>query len=266
MNPNTIDEHRDYWNSAKNTVEYEQNNFSIFDDPKAKPFLLNCMDTVLRNPDSTIADLGCGPGHILQYLSQKCREVVKIDYAENMLREAQKRNPQLTNITYRVGDLRNLGVWHGMFDTIIATNCILPGSVTEAENITREIFKSLKHGGSLVAVMPSMETCIYLARLKLRQLMNTGFSEENAMKKIRTEFEQKKKFDGLFGFMRDDEHNLVQKYFYADEIEFMLKNAGFTIKTIEKVRYTWEHCKKYGYGYFPNEPEIYDWYVLAEKN
>ncbi len=266
MNQNTIDSHRNYWNSTENTERYELNNFSIFDDPKAKAFLLRRMDIVLYDRDSVIADLGCGPGHILPYLSQKAREVIVIDYAENMLCEAQKRNPTLTNITYRVGDLRNLVPWYGTFDTIIATNCILPCSVTEAETITQEIFKSLKCGGALIAVMPSMETCIYLARLKLKQFMRAGVVEESAMEKIRKEFEQKKKFDGLFGFMRDDEHNLLQKYFYADEIELMLGNAGFTIKTIEKVRYTWEHCRKYGYGYFPNVPEIYDWYVLAEKN
>ena len=261
----TLTEQREYWNKKENTEGYEKNNFSIFSDTKARRHILSRLDRILQNPEIIIGDLGCGPGHILPYLSKRCKEVVKIDYAENMLREAEKRNSHLTNITYRVGDMRKLDEWCGKFDVVVATNSILPGSITEADMMIKEIYRSLKDGGEFVAVMASIETSNYLARLQFERLIGEGLSETEAIEKIRKEYGDVKKFDGLFGFMRDGPDNLVQKYFYRDEILFMMRKAGFRVKSIGKVRYSWKHCRKYGYGYFPDQDEIYDWLVMAIK-
>ncbi|MFA6097411.1 MAG: methyltransferase domain-containing protein [Candidatus Paceibacterota bacterium] len=261
----TLTEQREYWNRNENTEEYEKNNFSIFSDTKARRHILSRLDMVLKDPHSIVADLGCGPGHILPYLSERCSVVVKIDYAENMLKEAQKRNSNLTNIVYRVGDMRKLNEWYGKFDVVVATNSILPGSILEADAMIKEIYRSLKDGGEFVAVMASIETSNYLARLQFERLIGEGLSEAEAVEKIRKEYEEVKKFDGIFGFMRDGPDNLVQKYFYRDEIMFMMRKAGFKLKSIGKVRYSWEHCRKYGYDYFPDHDEIYDWLVMAIK-
>jgi len=192
MGISSVDEHRKYWNDERNTSGYEENNFSIFDDEIAKTFILKRLDRILHSPDFVVADLGCGPGHILKYLSGKCKEVVKIDFAENMLREAQRRNRDLANIVYRWGDMRNLGEWHGKFDIVIATNSILAGSITESEEMTLEIYKSLRSGGVLVAVMPSVEACNYLARLKFDRCRSQGMSETETIEMIREEFEHEK--------------------------------------------------------------------------
>ena len=261
----TVNKQNEYWNKKENTENYEKNNFSIFDDEKAKRHILLRLDKILLDPNFIIGDLGCGPGHILPYLSKKCKEVVKIDYAVNMLREAQKRNSQLMNIIYRHGDMRKLNKWYGAFDVVVATNSILPGSISEADKMIVEIYKSLKNGGKFVAVMASIETSNYLARLKFERLIGEGLSEVAAIKKISKEYREEKKFDGVFGFMRDGPDNLIQKYFYRDELKLMFKKAGFKIVSIGKVRYSWGHCQKYNYDYFPGYDEIYDWIVVAEK-
>lgn len=261
---NTVEEHRKYWNEERNTRYYEKNNFSIFDDPKARLFILGRLDGILTSPDFIVADLGCGPGHILAYLSGKCRGVVKIDYAENMLAEARRRNPDLKNITYVWGDMRDLRSWAGRFNVVIATNSILAGSITKSEMMTREIYSCLVAGGLLVAVMPSAETLNYLARLKYARLTAQGVTEAEAVAKVREEF-GRHEFDGLFGFYRDDDGTLRQKYFYRDEIKLVFKKSGFRIRTISKLRYGWKHCRKYNYDYFPGEDGIYDWFAIAEK-
>lgn len=255
---NTLNQQREYWNKEANTRHYEKNNFSIFSDPQAKKFILERLDNVLYDRGFIVADLGCGPGHILPYLSGKCKEVIKIDYAENMLKEAQRRNQNLTNITYSQGDMREMNKWYGKFDVAIATNSILPGSITEADQMMSEIHKSLKEGGAFVAVMPSIETSNYLARLKFDRYISQGISEKESIEKLRKEYEEERKFDGLLGFMRDGPDNLVQKYFYRDELDLMLKKTGFKNKRIEKLCYSWEHCKENNYDYFPGEAEIYD--------
>ncbi|MFZ3077498.1 MAG: methyltransferase domain-containing protein [Candidatus Aenigmatarchaeota archaeon] len=265
MKIDTVTKQNEYWNNEANTVEYEKNNFSIFDDEKAKKKIIFHLDKVIIDPAFIVGDLGCGPGHILPYLSKMCKEVIKIDYAANMLKEAQRRNSHLRNITYRRGDMRNLGRWHGNFDVVVATNSILPGSISEADRMIAEIHKSLKDGGVFVAVMALIETSNYLARLKFERLISEGISEIAAIRRIRKEYQEEKKFDGIFGFMRDGSNNLVQKYFYRDELKLMLKKAGFRALSIGKLRYGWEHCRKYNYDYFPGADEIYDWLVIAKK-
>ena len=169
---------RNYWNKKENTEGYEENNFSIFNDKGAKKLIIERLDKILCNPRFIIGDLGCGPGHILPYLSDKCHWVFKIDYAEKMLKEAYRRNSSLTNIKYLHGDLRNMSNWYEKFDVAIATNSILPESITEADEMVIEIFKSLKKGGVFVGVMPSIETVNYLARLRFNREINKGLSEK----------------------------------------------------------------------------------------
>lgn len=65
--------------------------------------------------------------------------------------------------------------------------------------------------------------------------------------------------------MKDGEGSPVQKYFYRDEIKYLFKKTGLKIKTIEKLCYSWEHCRKHNYDYFPGEAELYDWLVVAKK-
>ena len=182
-----------------------------------------------------------------------------------MLEEAHRRNKQLTNIKYLHGDLRDMSNWHKQFDVAIATNSILPESIIEADKMVVEIFKSLKKGGVFVGVMPSIETSNYLARLRFDREIKKGLSEKEAIEKIKIKLEQVNNFDGIFGFMKDGPDNLLQKYFYRDEIEYMFKKAGFKINLIEKLVYSWKHCEKYGFDYFPKEKGIYDWFIIATR-
>lgn len=253
-----------YWNRKENCAGYEENNFSIFTDKMAREYVFDLLDEILCDLNYVIGDLGCGPEHILPYLSPLCKKIIKIDYARNMLKEAQERNPKLTNIVYEWDDLRDLSRWYNKFDIAIATNSILPHSIVEADQMVKEIFKSLKKNGTFVAVMPSIETSNWLARLQFDSYIKEGFPEAAAIKKIHLEF-QKKAFDGVLGFMRDGPDNMVQKYFYQDELRYIFKKSGFEILSLEKLCYSWEHCRKYDFGYFPEEENIYDWLIIARK-
>jgi hypothetical protein len=34
---------------------------------------------------------------------------------------------------------------------------------------------------------------------------------------------------------------------------------------MKKVLYPWEYARDFDYGYFPDKPEIWDWFVEAER-
>ena len=57
------------------------------------------------NDRGTVADLGCGPGHIARYLSDLGVSMIGIDVSPQMVAQARLREPLLH---FRVGDMRNL--------------------------------------------------------------------------------------------------------------------------------------------------------------
>lgn len=54
-----------------------------------------------------VADLGCGPGHVARYLTDRGARVTGLDLSEEMIRVAASRNP---GIEFRVGDITSLDV------------------------------------------------------------------------------------------------------------------------------------------------------------
>jgi len=77
-------------------------------------------------------------------------------------------------------------------------------------------------------------------------------------------FYQDRKMNDNKKLYADDGVN-IQRFIHNDEIDHMFKKVGLKINKKEKLKYPWNLTKKFDYGYFPNEDEIWDWFVVAEK-
>jgi hypothetical protein len=55
----------------------------------------------------------------------------------------------------------------------------------------------------------------------------------------------------------------AQKFFYAFELAYRLRRAGFRRVRIGKVFYPWDTVG--GYERFPGEPPMWDWLVRARR-
>ncbi len=77
------------------------------DELERKPFDRKMLDWFVEkvNGIGTICDLGCGSGHIANYLHNRDLEVCGIDLSSGMVEQAQKLNP---NITFQQGDMLSL--------------------------------------------------------------------------------------------------------------------------------------------------------------
>ena len=77
------------------------------DELDRKPFDRKMLDWFIEkvNGIGTICDLGCGSGHIANYLHNRDYEVCGIDLSSGMVEQAQKLNP---NITFQQGDMLSL--------------------------------------------------------------------------------------------------------------------------------------------------------------
>lgn len=101
--------------------EYAQR---IFDELDGKPFDRELLDRfAVRFSDSgTVADIGCGPGHIAKYLHARGVKVCGYDLSPQMLKNAETLNPE---IEFFQGNMAALDAPDNRFAGIIAFYSII---------------------------------------------------------------------------------------------------------------------------------------------
>ena len=123
---------------------------AYFDELSRKPFdcaLLGRFAALLP-PGWLVADMGCGPGQIAQFLSGCGLEVSGFDLSPQMVAVAQRLNPELN---FAVGDMRKLEVAAGAFSGIVAFYSIIHLQRAEVRGVFRELGRALQPGGLLLA-------------------------------------------------------------------------------------------------------------------
>jgi SAM-dependent methyltransferase len=100
-----------------------------------------------RAAGSVIADVGCGPGHVTQYLRDLGASVIGVDLSPGMIALARELAPDLD---FRAGSLLDLGVADAAWGAIVALYSIihLPDGTLEAA--MRECARALCAGGLLL--------------------------------------------------------------------------------------------------------------------
>jgi ArsR family transcriptional regulator len=100
--------------------------------------------------DYTVADLGCGTGHLAAEIAPRVAQVIAIDNSPAMLKAARKRTSNLPNVDLRQGDLESLPIDAATCDAamliLVLTYAPDPGAVI------REMSRILKPNGKAVIV------------------------------------------------------------------------------------------------------------------
>jgi SAM-dependent methyltransferase len=89
----------------------------VFHELDGKPLDRALLDEVATRAGGLICDLGCGPGHVARYLSERGAEVCGVDLSPGMIDEACRLNPGLR---FEVGDMRSLGFADGSLGGVVA--------------------------------------------------------------------------------------------------------------------------------------------------
>lgn len=246
---------------------YEDIVFSVFSDKDAE----NPIHDHLRQErrDLTVGDIGCGPGNFLPFLSSQFKRVVAVDYCDVFLAQAKRRHSNLKNVEYIELDMTDLSQIHNSLDIAISVNSLIPQSIIKLEKMISEIYQTIKPEGKFVGIMPSVEgMVIYPAQLKFLELIQTGINEQQAIGEVEQEYsspETKQNVTAL-GFYQEKPEHPRQKYHFGPMIKWRFNQAGFKSVELDKVRYSWEFCKKMKYpGYFPGHDRPWDWFVTARK-
>jgi precorrin-6B methylase 2 len=131
-------------------------------------------------PGMTVLDLGCGPGPLTVPLAQRVgeqSEVIAVDIQEKMLDRAREnaRAANLGNVRFVQAAAGQADLGRDRFDRAFLVTVL--GEIPDRDAALREIFESLKPGGTLsvteVALDPHFQTCSSVAR----RATAIGFSE-----------------------------------------------------------------------------------------
>jgi SAM-dependent methyltransferase len=99
----------------------------------------------------SVLELGCGTGRVLVPLAGKCREIVGVDYSQDMIDRCREKIESLENASARVGDITKLRLSH-TFDLIVAPFRVLQAleSKVEIDGLFEVIALHLNPSGSCI--------------------------------------------------------------------------------------------------------------------
>lgn len=107
---------------------------------------------MLPRKAARVLDIGCGRGDYLGMLAQVSREVVALDFADILLKDAQKKsNPKVTD--YILGDATSLPFAADSFDLVLAAQVIahIPNPDAFLQEINRVLKKARKIDNKICA-------------------------------------------------------------------------------------------------------------------
>ena len=118
------------------------------DELDVKPLdraLLTALAELVGN--GTIADVGCGPGHVTRYLAAQHGDVLGVDLSTAMIAIARERAPQLT---FTAGSMLELPVADAEWAGVVSLYSIIHLTVTERLTAYREFARVIQPGGWLL--------------------------------------------------------------------------------------------------------------------
>ncbi|MDX1761884.1 MAG: class I SAM-dependent methyltransferase [Christiangramia sp.] len=128
----------------KYASEYEAKYMDVSLYAQTLDVLLN----LIQNGNAEVLEIGCGPGNLSKYLSEKQPgwNLTGIDIAEKMVALAQKNNPKAD---FQVLDARKIDKINHKFDAVIAGFLLPYLSKEESEEFILKCSRTLKKGGLL---------------------------------------------------------------------------------------------------------------------
>jgi SAM-dependent methyltransferase len=245
-------EQRAHWNRIGSS--YQEEIFDVFRSDRNQ--LLSKILEKYSNPDHTAIDFGCGVGRAFEYLSPSFRSVLALDISDSLLEIARKADYE--NITFKQHDLTK--PLKAKADFGFCCNVVMLPEVDENRTMLRNVRKSIKPGGHVVMVLPSLESFFYSAWQLIEWYKKEGTSPEHIDASELAGFKGTKA-DLVQGIVRID--GVKTKHYLQTELEVLFRDSDFTKVIINKLEYDWttEFSKP---PKWMKDPYPWDWIIEAE--
>ncbi len=124
-----------------------------------KPFDRKLLDDFAERIEGPVADIGCGPGHVARYLSERGVRVSGVDLSQQMIEQARELN---SGISFRQGDMGALDFETGSLEAIVAFYSIIHIARERVTDVLREFARVLRPAGALLLSVHLGDQVIHL--------------------------------------------------------------------------------------------------------
>jgi ubiquinone/menaquinone biosynthesis C-methylase UbiE len=118
----------------------------------------------------TVLDIGCANGYAAFRHAKKLKRIMGVDFAEEMIREANKakKNATCNNISFEMGDVRKLQFKTNSFDMVYTTRVLinLPTWADQIQGI-KECIRVTKPGGKILLSEAFWEPLMLMNALRI---------------------------------------------------------------------------------------------------
>ncbi len=120
----------------------------FFDELSRKPFDRTLLEDFAAGlPGKPVLDIGCGPGHVGRFLSERGLEVTGVDLSPAMIEVARRMNP---GMRFEVADMRSLPQRDATCSGIVAFYSVIHIERGDVPTVLREMRRVLQPKGKLL--------------------------------------------------------------------------------------------------------------------
>lgn len=253
---NAVDQQ--YWDSNADT--YEDSILNVFEHDRAR-LLQDTIDRLIPQ-DAVCADFGCGIGPGIRLLAPKARRVYALDLSPKNLARAESLNRRHANTSYLQCDLSKNVPIADRLDFAITVNCLISPDRRLRNAILRNISRQMKHNATLLLVVPSLESSLWVYRRILDAELRKRKGRSRAIKNV----------NGLIGkevscLSRGilSMEGVATKFYQGPELDTLLEDYGLRATQRQKLHYEWsaeiENPPKW-----LDEPKPWHWLVEARRS
>ena len=213
----------------------------------------------IKSKEKTVIDIGCAVGKWIPLLADKFKYVIAVDISTKNLQIAKERNEKYTNVEYVGIDMSADSLTITPCDVAICINAILTDSLPKRINFFQSLSLSINKNGTLILVVPSLESKLYTNIIAHRWNVDDDNDEQITSSKKAKELAMNIN-QGV-----TDIDDVPTKHYLKEELQLLLALEGFEVSKIEKINYTWETEFNEPPKWL-KEPFPWDWMCVAGKS
>jgi 2-polyprenyl-3-methyl-5-hydroxy-6-metoxy-1,4-benzoquinol methylase len=243
-----------YWESI--APRYDEEIFDVFRNDRSGKIVAAIEE--IASKEKSVIDIGCAIGKWVPLLAQNFKFVVAADISATNLEIAKEKNARFTNVEYVAMDMSADTLTITPCDVAICINAILTDSLPKRINFFQSLNISINKNGSLVLVVPSLESKLYTNIIADRWNVDGDHDEKIASSQKAFSLARNIK-QGV-----TDIDNVPTKHYLKEELELLLALEGFEVLSVEKINYTWK-TEFTDPPKWLKAPYPWDWMCVAKK-
>jgi 2-polyprenyl-3-methyl-5-hydroxy-6-metoxy-1,4-benzoquinol methylase len=245
---------RKYWEQM--APAYNEEIFDVLKNDK-KAIIRKAIQKVAAT-DKSVLDAGCAIGKWLPVLAPAFKQVVAADISAKNLAIAKKTFSQFVNVEYVRMDMSAAAIQLPAYDVVVCINAILTSSEKKRSYFFHNISRSLKTGGTLILVVPSLESWLMTRIFQHKWSIDKKlFAQKITAPEAASRYKNMQQ-----GNVEID--NVATKHYLQEELQLLLSLEGLQVKKCQKINYDWSTEFVVAPGWL-QEPQPWDWLVIAEK-